>query len=193
MPDERNRTRLDTRLDTITRLGLDPQTLEKIRVRELTDLQRARQLKVRPEALASTTIVLRPSKPSSSKGHLAFYSSPMVLADPLPSNDIAVFSSGFQGAVFPGVQVEFTPIRKNKLHLVEFHITLNQPKTYMFRVFSYPLATFQDIALEQTQVITALVPPAEGITSYGAAIQQRNPVADSAGWLFHKIRISTVS
>jgi hypothetical protein len=190
MPDDRNRT---VQLDTMDRLGLDPEALQKVRVRELTDIQRARVLKVRPEALASTTIVLRPSKPSGSKGYLSFYSSPMVLSNPLPSNDIAVFSSSFQGAVFPGIQVEFTPIKKGKLHLVEFHVTLNQPKTYMFRVFAYPLATFQDIALEQTQVITALVPPAEGISTYGAAIQQRNPVADGAGWLFHRVRISAVS
>lgn len=99
----------------------------------------------------------------------------------------------FQGAVFPGVQVEFAPIKKNKMHLVEFHVTLNEAKTYKFRVFSYPLATFQDIAITSSQVITALVPPAEGITSFGASIQQRNEPGDNAGWMFHKVRITSVA
>jgi hypothetical protein len=190
MPDEQNRT---VQLDTMERLGLDPKRLEKVKVRELTDLQRARLLKVRPEALASTVIVLRPSKPSSSKGYLSFHSSPLVLSNPLPSNDIAVFSSSFQDVGSPGVQVEFTQIKKNKLHLVEFHVTLHQPKTYKFRVFSYPLATFQDISLTSSQVITALAPSFDGITSYGAALQQRNEPEDDAGWTFHKVRITAVS
>ncbi len=189
MADEMGRT---MRIETMETLGLDAKKLEKIKVKELTEIQRARLLKVRPE-LMSSSIELKPSKPSTSKGHLSFYSSPMVLANPLPSNDIALFYSAFQGAVFPGVQVEFSPIKKNKMHLVEFHVTLNEAKTYKFRVFSYPLATFQDIAITTSQVITALVPPAEGITSFGASVQQRNEPGDNAGWMFHKVRITSVA
>jgi hypothetical protein len=176
------------------KLGLDVKKLEKLRVKELTDAQRAKLFKVPVENLAPTAIELRPSKPSSSKGFLTFFSSPMVMSNPLATNDLAVFSSAFPGVVFPGVQVEFTPIKKGKMHLVEFHVTLNMPKTYKFRVFSYPLATFQDLSLNQSQVITALVPPLENIsTGYGAAIQQRNEVSDNAGWSFYKVRITAVS
>ncbi len=181
------------RLESMDKLNIDVKKLDRLRVKELTDIQRARLLEVRPEALSSTLIELRPSKPSSAKGFLTFFSSMMVMSNPLPSNDIAIFSSAFQGAVFPGLQVEFKQIKKNKTHLVEFHITLNQPKTYKFRVFSYPLATFQDISIDKSQVITALVPSFEGITSYGAALQQRNAAGDDAGWLFHKVRITAIA
>jgi hypothetical protein len=188
MPDEQRRT---ITMETLDKLGFEAKKLEKIRVKELTELQRAKLLKVRPELMTSS-IEFKPSKPSSSKGYLSFHSPLLVLSNPLPSNDIAVYSSAFQEVVFPGVQVEFSPIKKNKMHLVEFHVTLNSPKTYKFRVFSYPLASFQDISLNSSQVITALVPPFEGITSYGAAIQQRNEPEDNAGWMFHKIRITAV-
>ena len=190
MADQQGRT---MRTEVMEKIGLDAKRLEKVRVKELTQIQRARLLKVKPELMASTTIELKPSKPSTGKGYLSFYSSLLVLANPLPSNDIAVFSSSFQGAVFPGVQVEFTPIKKNKMHLVEFHVTLNQPKTYKFRVFSYPLATFQDISINSSQVITTLVPPFEELSSgFGAALQQRNSPGDDAGWMFHKVRITAV-
>lgn len=191
MADQQGRT---MRMEVMEKIGLDAKKLEKVRVKELTPIQRARLLRVKPELMASTMIELKPSKPSTSKGFLSFYSPLMVLANPLPSNDIAVFSSSFQGAVFPGVQVEFTPIKKNKMHLVEFHVTLNQPKTYKFRVFSYPLATFQDISINSSQVITTLVPPFEELSSgFGASLQQRNEPGDNAGWMFHKVRVTSVA
>ena len=182
------------RLESMDKLNIDVKKLDRLRVKELTDIQRARLLEVRPEALSSTLIELRPSKPSSAKGFLTFFSSMMVMSsNPLPQQRHRHLQLVVSGRGLSGHQVEFKQIKKNKTHLVEFHITLNQPKTYKFRVFSYPLATFQDISIDKSQVITALVPSFEGITSYGAALQQRNAAGDDAGWLFHKVRITAIA
>ena len=188
MADEQGRT---LRTETMETLGLDARKLAKAKYKELTEIQRARLLKVRPELLARMVISLTPSKPSTSKGFLIFFSSPMVLCD--PESDLAVFSSSFQGPSFPGVQVEFSPIKKNKTHLVEFHLSLHHSTTYKFRVFSYPLGTFQDVTVSGNQVLTALVPPLENLSSYGAAIQQRNAPGDDAGWTFYKVRVTSVA
>lgn len=51
---------------------------------------------------------------------------------------MALFSSLFQGAVFPGCAVEFMRIKKGRLHLVEFHVVLHSSVTYQFRIFTYP-------------------------------------------------------
>jgi hypothetical protein len=61
MSDEQSRP---VRLDAMDHLGLDLKRLERVKVRVLTDIQRARLLQVRPDALASTVIELQPSKPS---------------------------------------------------------------------------------------------------------------------------------
>lgn len=188
--------RVDTRVrrsEVIGKLGLTLQDLDRIKVKELTVSQRAKLLKVSPSVLTGP-IVLSPGKPRSGKNFLTFFSAMMVNAEPLASNEIALFSSAFPGAVFPSVQVEFNPIKKNKLHLVEFNVTLNDPsKTYKFRVFQYPLANFQDVSLNSTQVITALIPPIEDFSgSYGASIDQRNEPKESAGWMLHSVRITSV-
>ena len=117
----------------------------------------------------------------------------MVLADPAASNNIALFSSGFPTAVSPGLQVAFDAITAGKKHLVEFNISLNESnKVYKFRVFQYPTATFQDISISGSQVISVLINPEANITTYGAQIMQLNTKAENCGWIFHSLKISSV-
>jgi hypothetical protein len=182
----------DLRAENLDRFGLDFRKLERLRPRELTDAQRGRLMRVKPELMAAP-LQLTPGKPRlTANRFLSFFSAMAVLSEPEP-NEMAIFSSAFQGAVFPSVQVEFNPIKKTKAHLVEFYVTLNDPsKTYNFRVFQYPLATFQDISLTKSQPLTVVIQPIPDFSgNLGASIQQRNDPDDNAGWLFHKVRIST--
>lgn len=172
---------------------LDPATLSTIKPAELTLAAVAKKLGVKVELLTDT-IVLSPNKPRAGKKFLSMYSAMMVLASPLQSNNIALFSSAFPGAVSPGVQVEFDPIKAGKKHLVEFNVSLNEPnKEYKFRVFQYPSSTFQDITLSGSQSISALVNAFEDINTYGAEIMQLNTKAEACGWILHSVKITSVN
>jgi hypothetical protein len=119
----------------------------------------------------------------------------LVLTEDLATNDLALFSSQFPGYGPVGVQVSFTPITKNKAHLVEFQLTLNEPqKGYKFRVMTFPLGNYQDVTVSSQQPLYTIVPAvdAEPI-ELGAQIMQQNTIADKAGWVFRSVRITSVS
>jgi hypothetical protein len=188
--------RVQSRVNTdkvIERVGLTRRNFERIKVKELTDNQRAKILKVTLSALTGP-IVLTAGKPRSGKNFLTFFSAMMVSADPQANGDFALFSSAFLGVTNPSVQLEFEPIKQNAQHLVEFNVTLNDPsKTYKFRVFQYPLDAFQDISPSGSQVITALIPPIADFSGpYGASITQQNKANENAGWVLHSVRITSV-
>jgi hypothetical protein len=179
-------------LETLRKLKVDDATLRNLKPTTLSDREITKALGSKMTAVI-TSVTLSPNKPRTGKKFLSFYSAVMVLADPAVSNNIALFSSAYPGVVNPGLQVSFDAIKPGKKHLVEFNITLNEPaKVYKFRVFNYPLATFQDISISGSQVISVLVPAAAGITSYGAAITQLNTKAEACGWIFHSLKISSV-
>ncbi|MES2777171.1 MAG: hypothetical protein V4722_23545 [Bacteroidota bacterium] len=185
--------KLETRtLESFKKIGFDSKRLVTLKPTILTNLEIAKKLGVRPEAL-STSVTLSPNKPRTGKNFLSMYAAMMVIANPAASNNIALFSSAFPSAVNPGVQVEFEAIKSGKKHLVEFNISLNEPeKVYKFRVFQYPTATFQDISISGSQVISVLIPASAGISSYGASISQQNTKAEACGWIFHSLKISSV-
>ncbi len=181
------------RLGALKKFNLDVGGLSTLKPARLTEIAIAKKLGVRPDLLSSA-VTLSPNKPRKGKKFLSMYSAMMVLADPAASNNIALFSSAFPTAVNPGLQVEFDPITTGKKHLVEFNISLNEPgKVYKFRVFQYPLASFQDISISGSQVISVLIKPEANINSYGAQIIQLNTKAESCGWIFHSVKITSIS
>jgi len=183
----------NSRVGAFKKFKIDVAALSSLKPAKLTDVAIAKQLGVRT-GLLSTAVTLSPNKPRTGKKFLSMYSAMMVLADPAASNNIAPFSSAFPGVVYPSVQVEFDPITTGKKHLVEFTISLNEPqKVYKFRVFQYPLATFQDISISGSQVISVLINPEANINSYGAEIMQQNTKAESCGWIFHSVKITSIS
>lgn len=183
----------NSRLGVFKKIKLDMAGLSSFKPAQLTDIDIAKKLGVRPELL-STAVTLSPNKPRTGKKFLSMYSAMMVLADPAASNNIALFSSAFPAAVNPAVQVEFDPVTTGKKHLVEFNISLNEPdKVYKFRVFQYPTATFQDISISGSQVISVLINPEANINSYGAEIMQLNTKAESCGWIFYSVKITSIS
>lgn len=186
--------RPDTPLqETFKKSKFDSSLLSTLKPTKLTDAAIAKKLGVATAAL-STSVTLSPNKPRSGKKFLSMYSAMMVLADPAASNNIALFSSGFPTAVSPGLQVAFDAITAGKKHLVEFNISLNESnKVYKFRVFQYPTATFQDISISGSQVISVLINPEANITNYGAQIMQLNTKAENCGWIFHSLKITSVS
>jgi hypothetical protein len=110
----------------------------------------------------------------------------------------ALYSSAYPGGVFPGAQVAFPRIKTGKKHLVEFNVLLNSNVTYNFRVFQYPLGGFQDVSIPgpKSETLVSLVPPVDeidGDLELGAAIQQRDTVSESAGWVLHSVRITTTA
>ncbi len=183
----------NSRFGTFKKLKLDANTLATRKPVVMTDVAIAKKLGVRPELL-STAVTLSPNKPRTGNKFLSMYSAMMVIANPAASNNIALFSSAFPTAVSPAVQVEFDAIKTGKKHLVEFNISLNEPeKIYKFRVFQYPTATFQDISISGSQVISVLINPATGINSYGAEIMQLNTKAEACGWIFHSLKITSIN
>lgn len=180
-------------LATFKQFKFDSALLPSLKPARLTDAAIAKKLGVATAAL-SNSVTLSPNKPRVGKKFLSMYSAMMVLADPAASNNIALFSSGFPTAVSPALQVEFDPISAGKKHLVEFNISLNEPnKVYKFRVFQYPTATFQDISISGSQVISVLINPEANITTYGAQIMQLNTKAENCGWIFHSLKITSVN
>lgn len=178
--------------DRLQKFGVDAAKLATLKPVSLSDAAIAKKLGVRTEAL-SAAFILSPNKPRAGKKFLSFYSPMMVVASPEQSNNIALFSSAFPGAVSPAIQVEFDAISAGKKHLVEFTITLNEPqKIYKFRVFQYPTATFQDIAISGSQSIAVLINPEANISRYGAEIMQLNTKAENCGWIFHSVKITSV-
>lgn len=177
-------------IERAAQAGFDARRRDRIKARELTDIQRAKVFKVEPSRLSSA-IVLTPRKPLSGKNHMTLYSPVLVQ----PEWDLALFHVLYPTTTFPGAQIEFAPIKKNKPHLVEFKVTLNVPSTtYKFRLFQYPTATFQDISLNSTQPITVLIQPVDDYTgTYGAELQIRNGTGEQAGWALHSIRVTSVS
>ena len=185
-------TTLSLSPDKFKKLGFDATSLATLKPTRLSDAATAKLLGTRTSSL-TTAVTLSPNKPRSGKKFLSMYSAMMVIANPLESNNIALFSSAFPTAVSPAVQVEFDPIKAGKKHLVEFNISLNEPnKVYKFRVFQYPTATFQDISISGSQAITVLINPFEDISSYGAEIMQLNTKAEACGWIFHSVKITSV-
>lgn len=179
-------------LETLRRLNVEEATLRNLKPTVLTDREITKALGARATAVI-TSVTLSPNKPRVAKKFLSFYAPMMVLASPSVSNNIALFSSAFPSAVSPGLQVEFDAIKPGKKHLVEFNITCNDSaKQYKFRVFHYPLASFQDVTISGSQVISVLVPASAGISEYGAAISQLNTKAEACGWIFHSLKISAV-
>lgn len=175
------------------KLRVDSSTLAARKAVVLTEVQVAKKLSVDP-GLLTATFTLSPNKPRAGKKFLSFYSAMMVIANPAQSNNIALFSSAFPTAVNPAIQVEFDPITAGKKHLVEFNISLNEPgKIYRFRVFQYPTATFQDISISGSQVISVLINPFQDINTYGAEIMQLNTKAEACGWIFHSVRITSIN
>jgi hypothetical protein len=186
-------TTLSLSPDRFKKLGFDPATLETLKPMRLTDAATAKQLGVRSGSL-TTAFTLSPNKPRAGKKFLSMYSAMMVLANPLETNNIALFSSAFPTAVSPAVQVAFDAIKAGKKHLVEFNISLNEPgKVYKFRVFQYPTGAFQDLSISSSQAITVLVNPEDNISSYGAEIMQLNTKAEACGWIFHSVKITSVN
>ena len=183
----------NSRNSTLKKFNLDMGTLSTRKISKLSDVAVAKKLGVDP-GLVTTAVILSPNKPRIGNKFLSMYSAMMVLADPRPSNNIALFSSAFPTAVSPAIQVEFDPITVGKKHLVEFNISLNEPnKVYKFRVFQYPTATFQDISISGSQSINVLINPAANITTYGAEIMQLNTKAEACGWIFHSLTITSIS
>lgn len=157
-----------------------------------TDL--AGKLKVLPERL-STTVTLTPGKPRIGKNNLTFYSPMMVMTSEASTNDLALFTSKYPDIGFIGLKVDFAPISKNKMHLVEFHITLNDPqKAYKFRITQYPVGTAQDVTISNQQVLYTIVPAVnEDFLTYGVQVMQQNTPSDEAGWIFRSVKITSVS
>ncbi len=166
------------RKEALIKMGFDVKKLDRATPRTLTDAQRAKLLEVKVAELKSP-FLLTPAKPKNGKSHLTLYSSMMVYPIYPADSGEALFSSMFQGAVFPGAQVSFPRLKTGKMHLVEFNVALNMNLTYKFRVFQYPLGDFQDISIQgpKTTTLTALVPPVDQISGnleLGASIQNRN-------------------
>ncbi len=179
--------------ETFKKFKFDSTLLSTLKPARLTDAVIAKKLGAATTAVI-TSVTLSPNKPRSGKKFLSMYSAMMVLANPAASNNIALFSSGYPTAVNPGLQVEFDPITAGKKHLVEFNISLNESnKVYKFRVFQYPTATFQDISISGSQVISVLINPEANINTYGAQIIQLNTKAENCGWIFHSLKITSVS
>lgn len=176
-------------IERAAQAGFDARRREQIKYKELTDVQRARLLKVDVSQLTAA-IVLSPKKLKSGKNHLTLYSPVLVQ----PEWDIALFHTMLPVTTFPGAQIEFAPIKKNKPHLVEFKVALNvSSTTYKFRLFQYPLASFQDISLSGSQPISVLIQPVAGFEgTYGAELQQRNETGEQAGWALHSVRVTSV-
>jgi hypothetical protein len=178
--------------EVFNKIKFDAGLLATLKPTALTDREITKALGTKMTATV-TSVTLSPNKPRSGKKYLSFYAAMMVLADPAPSNNIALFSSAFPSAVNPSVQVSFDAIKAGKKHLVEFNISLAEPaKVYKFRVFNYPLASFQDVSISGNQVISVLVAAEADISTYGASINQLNTKAEACGWILHSVKISSV-
>jgi hypothetical protein len=197
MPPKKLSEAVVQRNDVTTRLGFDPKQLTKVKVKALTDVQKAKILEVSVGKL-KTQLTLTPAAPLKSKSYLTLYSAMMVYPIWPDGTGEALFSSAFQGAVFPGAQVEFPRMKKGSNHLVEFNVQLNMNVVYKFRIFHFPLGGFQDIQIQgpKTDTLIILAPPIDEISGdleLGASIQQRNTVNDNAGWALFSVRVTTVS
>jgi len=197
MPPKKLSEAVVQRNDVISKLGFDAKKLQKTKVKALTDVQKAKMLEVSISKL-KTPIVLTPAAPLKGKSYLTLYSSMMVYPIWPAGTGEALFSSSFQGAVFPGAQVEFPRIKKGTNHLVEFNVQLNMNVVYKFRIFHFPLGGFQDIQIQgpKTDTLVILAPPIDEISGdleLGASIQQRNSANDNAGWALFSVRVTTTS
>jgi hypothetical protein len=197
MPTKDLRQSVFDRSQNTSKSSFDQRKLKKLKVRYLTDLQKAKILGV-PVAKLKTAIVLTPKAPVSGESYLTIFSTMMVYPTWPADTGEALFSSGYPSAVGQGAQAEFQRIKTGKSHLVEFNVQLNSNVTYKFRVFKYPLGDFQDIQIvgPKTETIVALIQPIDEITGdleLGAAIQQRNTIAENAGWALFSVRITTTS
>ena len=186
------------RTDVVSKLGFDLKKLAKVKVKALTDVQKAKVLEVVDIRKLKTQLVLTPAAPLKGKSYMTLYSSMMVYPIWPDGTGEALFSSAFPGVVFPGAQVEFPRMKKGSNHLVEFNVQLNMDVVYKFRVFHFPLGGFQDIQIQgpKTDTIVVLAPPIDEISGdleLGASIQQRNTVNDNAGWALFSVRVTTVS
>ena len=164
------------------------------RTRDLTTAQRARYLKVEPKDLTLLPLVLTPGVPRIQQNHLTFFSAILLDTELPASNNFALFSSAYPTSGSPSVQVEFKQLKPGKAHLVEFNVSLNQEAIpYKFRVFQYPMGTFQDIIITKPQVIAVFIPAIPGFSgNLGASIDQTNLKSEQASWFFRSVRISSV-
>jgi hypothetical protein len=185
------------RTQALRKLGIDTRRMAAAKPRFMTDLQRAKALKVEVDAL-KLPIVLSPARMVSGNAHLTLFSAGMVETTWPEGSGQALFSSSMQGASFPGAQIAFPRTKKGKHYLVEFSVVLFGPQTFNFRVFDYPLGGYQDVALpgNRADILTVLVPPIDSISGaleFGAGIQQRDPASEAAGWALYSVRVSTTS
>jgi hypothetical protein len=146
------------------------------KTRDLTTAQRARYFKVEPKDLTLLPLTLTPGVPRIQQNHLTFFSAILLDTELAASNNFALFSSAYPTSGSPSVQVEFKQIKPSKAHLVEFNVSLNNEAIpYKFRVFQYPMGTFQDITLTKQQIIAVFIPGIPGFTGkLGASIDQTN-------------------
>jgi hypothetical protein len=180
------------------KLGMTTRQLRSAKVTAMTDAQRAKLLGVTASTLGlvRTPIVLAPAAPIKGASRLTIFTALMVDPTWPAGSGQALFSSAYPGAVDSGVQVAFPRIKKGRLHLVEFYVSLPTSVAYKFRVFTYPLGEFQDVTIQgpkASTVIPALVPPVDeidGTPELGAAIQLRNTKADGAGWGFQSAQVN---
>ncbi|GAB3224977.1 hypothetical protein [Spirosoma arcticum] len=181
------------RIELIKEMDLTEAHFQR-KTRDLTLTQRAKYFKVEPKDLTIFPLTLTPGVPRIQQNNLSFFSAIMLLTETAASNNLALFSSAYPTGGNPSVQVEFKQIKPGKAHLVEFNVSLvNEAIPYKFRVFQYPLATFQDITLTKQQIIAVFIPGIPGFTgTLGASIDQTNTKNDNASWMFRSVRISSV-
>ena len=181
------------KLDIFKSTGMDYLKVAALKPLSFTDIEITSQLGARPGIMINS-LILSPNKPRSGESFLSFHAAVMVEANPASSNNIALFSSAFPSVNNPSVQLEFATIKPGKKHLVEFNITFNEPaKVYKFRLIQFPTATYQDVSVSGTQVLSILIPSIPDYPySYGAALNQLNTKAEACGWIFHSVKISAV-
>lgn len=191
---------VDERLEALVAMfGITTRQLRSTKITPISNAARAKLLGIPAAAITvvAAPIVLSPAKPIKGTSDLTIFSTMMVDPTWPAASGQALFSSAYPSAVDPGAQVAFNRIKKGKNHLVEFYVTLNMNTAYKFRVFTYPLGDFVDVTIQgpKSTVITALAPPVDqiaGTLELGASIQQRNTVADNAGWSLQSVQINTI-
>ncbi len=147
--------------------------------------------KIPPGISVPNILHLSPGRPRVGESHLTFLSA--VLVESEEGQEFAVFNSAYAPVQFPGVDVNFVPLKTGKSHLVEFHVQVGgNGMTYKFRkFFGYD---YEDISDDATNLISVLVPPVPNyISTCYAAISQLNASSEDAGWLLWYVRITAVN
>ncbi|HEX8072665.1 MAG TPA: hypothetical protein VF546_22145 [Pyrinomonadaceae bacterium] len=189
------RVRLDAlKLERLKKLGLDERLLAKPALRGLSDEQRAKLLNVGFGGGLTGPVNLTPRVPSSDKNYLEYYNASHVDGGP------SLFPDGFvifDGKTLnsPAVWLTFTPIIKNKPHLVEFNVVLFYPSTvnYSFIVTQAPPFNSFEVLPKKSQVISVLVQPAADTALYRVTLTQKSQgLTSNATWRFESARVTSV-